>query len=357
MATIAVVACWRPGDRISVRCRICQAECVAIRIAIDTLGGDSPPQDLIRGALDAVADAALPQAPTLIFFGDQRAIEPRIRDSGHAVVHAPRCLAADDPLRVALRGDKSSSMRAAIAAVAGGDADAVVSPGSTGALVALSRHLIGLLPDLRRAAIIKRLAAENDHGFRMLDLGANIRADAGQLHQYARMGTAAAHAGGVSRPKVALLNIGAELSKGPQVVRDAGQLIGKDRCIHYAGFMEPDRMFASDMDVVVVDGFAGNIALKTAEGAARLARHLLRGELARAASQTNGTELVGRLERLQDAYNPQRYNGALLLGLRQVVVKSHGGADRQGFAAAVGEAMQAVAGALVAQVAAQTWQT
>ena len=312
---------------------------------------------MIRGALDA-AESAANGSPTLIFFGDRRVIEPIVRGSRHEAVHAPRCLAAEDALRLALRGDMESSLRAAMVAVAAGDADALVSAGSTGALVALSRHLIGLLPGLRRAAIIKRFAAENDRDFRMLDLGANLRTDATQLHRYASMGVAAAQAAGVSPANVALLNIGSELSKGPRVVRDAARLLADDPRIRYVGFVEPHRVFASDVDVVVVEGFAGNIALKTIEGAAALARHLLRRELADIRPASAGApslaDAIRRLDRLQDAYNPQRYNGAILLGLREVVVKSHGGADRQGFAAAVREAMDAVAGALVEKVAART---
>ena len=311
------------------------------------------PSELILGALDAVG-APTTGAPTLVFFGDRQVIEPLVRHSGHEVVHAPRRLEVDDPLRVALRGDVDSSMRAAIVAVARGLADAVVSPGSTGALTALSRHLIGMLPGIRRPAIVKRLAGENDQAFRMLDLGANTHANPAQLHQYALMGMAAAQAAGVMQPNVALLNIGAEVSKGPQAVRDAARLMAADDRIRYGGFVEPHRMFASDVDVVAVDGFAGNIALKTIEGTVRMARYLLRRELARKSSALAAAGLGERLRGLQDAYNPQRYNGAILLGLRNVVVKSHGGADRQGFAAAVGEAARAVDGALVAKVAART---
>ena len=290
--------------------------------------------------------------PTLVFFGDKRVVEPLVGASGHEIRHAPRQLEVGDPLRPALRGDLQSSMRSAIDAVARGDADALVSPGSTGALVALSRHLIGLLPTIRRAAIVKRLAAENDSAFRILDVGANVTADAAQLHQYALMGSAAAHANGVAEPKVALLNIGSEVSKGPCVVRDAARLLADDRRLRYVGFIEPHRMFASDVDVVVGEGFAGNLVLKTVEGAAGMARYLLRRQPTPAGEPAM---LPGsRMAALQDAYNPQRYNGAVLLGLRKVVVKSHGGANRQGFAAAVREALQASAGDLVNKLAARS---
>ena len=289
----------------------------------------------------------------LTFFGNAHLLAPMIDGSGHEAVHAPRPLRVDDPLRGTLRGDIHSSMRAAIAAVADGAADAVVSAGSTGALMALSRHLIGTLPGIRRPAIIKSLASAGG-AFRMLDLGANIGASAAQLHQFARMGVAAAT--DLATPTVGLLNIGSEVSKGPQVVRAAAQLLDADDGIGYAGFVEPDRLFAGAADIVVADGLTGNIALKAAEGAAAMARHLLAKELA---SATPGVmfakALLGsRLNRVLDAYNPQNYNGACLLGLASVVVKSHGAATREGFRSAVRQAMHALSEATVAKVAAGT---
>ena len=293
-----------------------------------------------------MADAPAPTE--LVFFGDAGEVAPLLEGTVHDAVHAPRCLRVDDSLRATLRDDVHSSMSAAVRAVAGGDADAAVSPGSTGGLLALSRHLVGVLPSIRRPAIAKALVGEEGRRFVMLDLGANIGADAEQLRQFARMGAAAARAAGIDDPLTGLLNIGAELRKGPAEIRAAARLLGADERLNYAGFVEPDRMFASAVDVVVADGFAGNVALKAMEGAAKLARHVFEGEfgaLRLAAPERRA------LARASAACDPQRSNGASLLGLRKVVVKSHGGADRRGFASAVGHAMQAVSGDQVAKVA------
>ena len=313
---------------------------------MDTLGGDAPPAVLVAGALDAVAD--LPSA-SLAFYGDAAVVAPQLAGTSHEAIHAPRRLTVDDSLRATLRGTLGSSMRAAVAALAAGDADAVVSAGSTGALMALSRHLVGMLPGARRPAIVKVLAGEGGRVFRLLDIGANLGTNAAQLHQFARMGVAAALEGGVSTPAVGLLNVGSELHKGPAVVRAAAGLLRTDPSLCYAGFVEPDRMFAAGPDVVVADGFAGNIALKAAEGAARMARYLLAREIGR----TDLDEpLRRRLQRARAAYNPQSYNGAILLGLAGLVVKSHGKADRQGFGSAVREAAEALSRALVRRIAA-----
>ncbi len=247
-------------------------------------------------------------------------------------------------------------MRCAVRTLAAGDADALVSAGSTGALVALSRHLLGVLPGIRRPAIMKSLGGADGRRFQMLDLGANIGSDPAQLHQFAMMGTSAiGHTvTGRPRPTVGLLNIGSEIRKGPATVRDAARLIGSDDRLCYVGFVEPHRLFDATTDVVVTDGFAGNIALKAAEGAAQMARYVLGRE-----TSGNSLDLVlgramlrKRLARVRDAYNPQSYNGASLLGLRGVVVKSHGGADRQGFASAVRQAVDALDTALIERLGA-----
>lgn len=285
----------------------------------------------------------------LVFYGDGAVLAPHLAGTPHEMVHAPRRLAAEDPLRATLRGALDSSMRAAVAALAAGDADAVVSAGSTGALVALCRHLVGMVPGARRPAIVKALAGEDGRVFRLLDVGASLGADAAGLHRLARMGVAAAVEGGVSTPTVGLLNVGTELQKGPAAVRAAAWLLEADPGLRYAGFVEPDRMFAAGPDVVVAEGFAGNIALKAAEGAARMARYLLAEEVRRGEADE---PLRRRLRRAQAAYNPQNYNGAMLLGLASVVVKSHGGADRNGFANAVRQAAHALSCTLVRRVAA-----
>ena len=318
----------------------------------------------MRGALDATTRVPGTQdsgsgPAKLIFFGSSHDVAPLLTGTHHEVVHAPRRVEVDDPLRGSLRGDIDSSMRSAIKALAAGDADALVSAGSTGALVALSRHLVGMLPDIRRPAIVKSIGGANGRRFRMLDLGANIGSGPEQLHQFALLGTAAAtvspDAGDVLPiPSVGLLNIGSEIRKGPATVREAARLMEVDNRLRYAGFVEPHRLFDAATDVVVADGFPGNIALKAAEGAAQMARYVLGMELSGSSpGVTLGRAMLrSRLRRVRDAYNPQSYNGASLLGIAGVVVKSHGGADRQGFENAVRQAMDALATGLVARLAA-----
>ena len=307
---------------------------------------------MARGALDW-AGARPRGEDTLVFYGDAGRLSPLLEGTPHAAVHAPRCLSVADSLRETLQGRTASSMREAILAVSTGAADAVVSGGSTGALMALSRHLLGMLPGVRRPAIIKTLAGEQ-RAFRMLDLGANVGAPATQLHQFARMGRLAAKTvDAVPEPGIALLNIGSEMNKGPSEVRAAADLIDADADLDYLGFVEPDRLFRCGADVVVADGFAGNIALKSAEGAARMARHLLMRELSGASPRLAAAKLLlgDRLARVRRAYNPQHYNGAVLLGLAGVVVKSHGGANRRGFASAVAQAASALECGLVGKLA------
>lgn len=339
-----------------------------IRIAIDILGGDAAPTTLVRGALDATAGApgmrkTGSDPAKLIFFGPGDAVATLLDGTPHEVVDVPRRVEVDDPLRGSLRGDIDSSMRSAVSALAAGDVDALVSAGSTGALVALSRHLVGMLPGIRRPAIMKSLGGADGRRFRMLDLGANIGSGPGQLHQFALLGTAAATVSdvggelgrnGAPMPSVGLLNIGSEVRKGPATVREAARLVKADRRLRYAGFVEPHRLFDAATDVVVADGFAGNIALKSAEGAAQMARYMLGRELSgNSPGVTLGRAMLrGRLRRVRDAYNPQSYNGASLLGIAGVVVKSHGGADRQGFENAVRQTMEAHANGLVARLAA-----
>ena len=325
-----------------------------MRIAIDTLGADAPPEVLAAGALDAVGDGP-PGRFKLTFFGAANTVAPLLDGTPHNVVHAPRAATVNDPLRASLRGEVPSSMHAAVAALAAGEVDGLVSAGATGSLLALSRHLIGTLPGVRRPAIIKAFGAEDGRRFCMLDLGANINAGAPQLHQFAAMGAASACSDGLASPTVALLNIGSEVRKGPPEVRVAARLIEADERIRYVGFVEPDHLFAAGADVVVADGFAGNIALKAAEGALRMARYLLQRELTSAAATGDPAQRPRNapFERVRDAYNPQKYNGARLLGLAGVVVKSHGGADRVGFRCAVGQAIGAVSAALPAKVAAE----
>lgn len=324
---------------------------VTLRIAIDTLGADAGAAILIDGALDAVA--ARPDI-ALNLVGEpesiRRLLSGRSDDHNrHTVTPSPRPLDLTDSLRLTLRGALASSMRSAIESVADGSCDALVSAGSTGALMALSRHLVGRAQGVDRPAIAKRLPTASGRPVWLLDLGANLKAGPEQLHQFAHMGTALAESvTGIATPRVALLNIGSEFHKGPANVRTAAQLLAEDNAIRHVGYVEAHDLFAGRADVIVAEGFAGNVALKASEGAAQMAAHVLREELRRlapletAASQKPAEQVSAGLRRVFNAYNPQLYNGASLVGLSRVIVKSHGGADREGFAQAVRTAIEEV---------------
>jgi len=312
------------------------------RIAVDAMGGDGGP------AVTVPAAAALADRARLLLVGDGPAIRAAL-PAGTAdveIVHASEVLSTSDSLADVLRRRPDSSLRRALLCQAEGRADAVVSAGDTAALMALSRSLLDMLPGVERPAICKDL--QGMHGpFWMLDLGANLDCTPVQLHQFALMGTLLArHAGGVSEPRVALLNIGTEAGKGPDAVNGAAALLEFDRAIRYVGFVEGNVLFDGRADVIVADGFAGNIALKSVEGAARMAGHLLRRwfDGLNPLEQAGMALARGKLAALRHELNPQRYNGASLVGLTGVVIKSHGSADTEGFQSAIEEAMLEVAG-------------
>ncbi len=302
---------------------------------------------LALGALDLAASAGV--ALTLV--GEAQSLQPLVGRGPHRVVGVSRAITNDDSVRDALRGKIDSSMRRAISLVARGDADAAVSAGNTGALMALARHLLPMLPGIDRPAIVKPFAGRGSATCWVLDIGANLSCSAEQLHCFAAMGAAVAEAtGGVASPRVGLLNVGVEHSKGPPEVRRAAGLIAADPALRFAGFVEANELFDNKADVVVCDGFAGNVALKATEGAASMARHLLRNELGGGFAPLL---LRGKLRRLAAAYNPQAYNGATFVGLQGVVVKSHGAADRRGFREAVGQAVRELEADLVGRVSAR----
>lgn len=316
----------------------------ALSIAIDTLGADAPASVLVDGALDAVASR-----PDIVlnFVGEGQdvhsALGDRLGGSGrHTITDSPRPLDMADSLRLTLRGALASSMRSAVECVADGTCNALVSAGSTGALMAISRHLVGTAQGVDRPAIAKRLPTASGQSVWLLDLGANLKAGPAQLHQFAHMGAALAESvANVTTPRVALLNIGSEFHKGPANIRAAARLLAEDDAIRHVGYVEAHDLFAGTADVIVAEGFAGNVALKASEGAAQMAAHVLREELRHgapreiAASGAADEQVSAGLHRVFNAYNPQLYNGASLVGLSRVIVKSHGGTDREGFAQAV----------------------
>lgn len=306
------------------------------------MGGDGGP------AVTVPAAAALAHRADVVLVGDAEQIRAALPRGGavHHVQHATQAVGGADSLAEVLRRKPDSSLRQALLRHAAGDVDAVVSGGDTAALLALSRAVLDMVDGIERPAICKDL--EGMHGpFWMLDLGANIDCSARQLHDFARIGaTLARHVGGIATPRVALLNIGTEAGKGPDVLAEAAGILRADQRLDYVGFVEGGDLFSGFADVVVADGFAGNVALKSIEGAARMARHLLRrGFDAVPPWQRLALEpLRGRLRELRHQLNPQRYNGASFVGLRGVVVKSHGSADAEGFKSAMEEALLEVEG-------------
>jgi glycerol-3-phosphate acyltransferase PlsX len=258
------------------------------------------------------------------------------------IVDAAEVVAADERPSSALRYKTRSSMRIALDRLAAREVDAVVSAGNTGALMAMGLVLLKTLPEIDRPAICAPIPTRGGSAL-LLDLGANVDCSAEQLYQFAAMGAALAGVEGIANPRVALLNIGEEQGKGNEQVKRAAALLGAASQLNYRGFVEADKIFYDAADVVVCDGFTGNIALKVCEGTAAFIADKIRGGFLR----TTATRLRGLLAKpvLQTLYaelDPQRYNGACLLGLRGVVVKSHGNSSVVGFQRAIGQAIAAV---------------
>ncbi|KPB70619.1 Phosphate acyltransferase [Pseudomonas syringae pv. maculicola] len=255
------------------------------------------------------------------------------------VVNASEAIAMDERPSQALRGKPESSMRVALELVASGEARACVSAGNTGALMALSRHVLKTLPGIDRPAMIAAIPTRTGH-CQLLDLGANVDCSAEALYQFAVMGSVLAEILGVAQPRVALLNVGTEDIKGNQQVKQAAELLQAAAQLNYIGYVEGDGVYRGEADVVVCDGFVGNVLLKSSEGlatmiAARIDTLFNRNLLSRAV----GALALPLLTRLQVELAPARHNGASLLGLQGVVVKSHGSASVSGFQSAVYRAM------------------
>ena len=248
----------------------------------------------------------------------------------------------DDRPSAALRHKPRSSMRLALDMLAAHEVDAVVSGGNTGALVAMSLFVVKGLAGIERPAMCTALPTRTGSCL-LLDLGANVDCSAEQLHQFALMGAALAASEGVANPRVGLLNIGAENAKGNELVKQASQLMGDDSRLNYCGFVEGNNLFNDVADVVVCDGFAGNVALKTCEGTATLIAEKMRAQFSRNVFTRLGGALARPvLKALYRELDPQQYNGAVLLGVRGVVVKSHGDSSSAGFESSIARAVNAV---------------
>jgi phosphate acyltransferase len=312
-----------------------------VRIALDAMGGDHGAAVVVPGA-----ELSLTRHPGIEFllFGDRAAIEPlvdarpRLKQCAR-IAHTDVAIKMDDKPSQALRkGRWKSSMWLAIDAVKKGEADVAVSAGNTGALMAMAKFELRTMAGIERpaiAAIWPTLKGESI----VLDLGASIGADAGHLVNLAAMGSAMARVlFGLDRPTVGLLNIGVEEAKGLEDVREAGRMLREGQWPHfeYSGFVEGDDIGKGTVDVVVTEGFAGNIALKAAEGTARQMGHYLKREMNRTWATKLGYLLARRAFRaLADKMDPRKSNGGVFLGLNGIVIKSHGGADAEGFAYAV----------------------
>ena len=315
----------------------------SITIAIDAMGGDRAPAMVMTGA-----NIALERHPgaQFLLFGDAAQITPLLarlpRLAEAATVHHTDEVVADDAKpSQALRRGRQSSMRLAIDAVRDGRADGVVSAGNTGALMAIAKFALKTLPGIDRPAIATIVPTRRGESV-MLDLGANIECDAENLVQFALMGDAFARTVlGLLQPTVGLLNVGSEDLKGNDAVRGAGaRLRGGMIPIRFHGFIEGDDIAAGTVDVIVTDGFTGNVALKSIEGIAKLFSESLRASFQHSLSGRIGYVFArGALKKFAARLDPRRYNGAMFLGLAGIAVKSHGSADAFGFANAIGVAV------------------
>lgn len=307
-------------------------------IAVDAMGGDHGCSVCVPAAVDVLGrerdinivlvgqpDLIQPFLPASRSFGDRLTIEP-----------ATQVVTMNERPQEALRKKKDSSMRVAIELIKRGRADACVSAGNTGALMATARFVLKTIEGIDRPAILSRIPSA--HGYtHMLDLGANAECTAEHLVQFAMMGSVVAQqAFGLTSPRVGILNIGEEDIKGDDVVQEAGRMLSAAGTVNYIGFVEGDDIFSGDVDVVVTDGFTGNVALKTMEGLAHMLAARIKAEFTRNAIRKLGALAASpALKSLRAGLDTRAHNGATMVGLKGIVVKSHGSADALAFANAI----------------------
>jgi phosphate acyltransferase len=320
----------------------------APRIAIDAMGGDAGPAAMLGGVARALkSDRSL----RFLIIGDEARVRPELErltfPAGSVeLVHAPDAIEGTEKPSQALRRARTTSMGMAIAAVKDGRADAALSAGNTGALMAIAKLALRTMPGIDRPALAALLPTLGDHDVIMLDLGANTECDAQNLVQFAVMGAAYARTViGLKKPRVKLLNIGTEELKGTGELKEAAALLREVDYLplQFDGFTEGDQLSRGKVDVVVTDGFSGNIALKTAEGTARFVTDLLRRAFTSSLRSKAGFALSRpALHMLKVHLDPNNHNGAVFLGLNGLVVKSHGSANTKGIANAIGVAARMV---------------
>jgi glycerol-3-phosphate acyltransferase PlsX len=311
-------------------------------IAIDAMGGDFGPRCIVPASV-----ACLAEFPSLhlVLVGQAPLLEELIARVPAAdrqrlqIEHASEVIGMDERPAQALRGKPDASMRVALELVRNGRAQACVSAGNTGALMALSRYVLKTLPGIDRPAMVSAIPTARGH-CHLLDLGANVDCSAEHLYQFAVMGAVAAEVLGVDRPRVALLNVGTEDIKGNQQVKLAASLLQQAQGLNYIGYIEGDGLYRGEADVVVCDGFVGNILLKSSEGLASM----ISARIEALFTESLGSRLVGSLampllRRLRTDLAPARHNGASFLGLQGIVIKSHGSAGSEGFQSAIRRAL------------------
>ena len=309
-----------------------------VTIALDAMGGDHGPSVVVPAALEMLGKNAFLH---MILVGDRNTLSARLAGKQHAygerleIRHASQVVLMDELPSQALRGKKDSSMRVAINLVKEGKADACVSAGNTGALMATARFVLKTIPGIDRPAICALIPSHGGHTH-MLDLGANADCTPEQLFHFGVMGSALASAVyGMKEPRVGLLNIGEEEIKGNEKVKEAARMLAASH-LNYIGFVEGNHIFSEDVDIVVTDGFVGNVALKTMEGLAKMIGQYIREGFGRnLLTRLAGLIALPVLNALKRRLDPRHYNGASLLGLKGVVVKSHGISDSVGFASAI----------------------
>ncbi|MBA4709157.1 phosphate acyltransferase PlsX [Aquitalea aquatica] len=316
---------------------------MTITVAVDAMGGDVGLKVTVPASIQFLQDH--PNA-NLILVGDQAAIEAELsRHQGVArsrvhIRHATQVVGMDESPQLALKNKKDSSMRVAINLVKEGEAQAAVSAGNTGALMATARFVLKTIPGIERPAIAKMMPSVKGSTC-MLDLGANVDCTSEQLLQFGIMGSELVSSiTGNANPRVGLLNIGSEDIKGNDSVKRAGEYLRQSE-LNFIGNVEGNDVYKGTVDVVVCDGFTGNVALKSAEGLAHMIAYFLRQEFTRNWwTRLCALAAMPVLKHFRNRVDPRRYNGASLLGLRGIVVKSHGGTDAVGFRFALEQACE-----------------
>lgn len=308
---------------------------MSVKIAIDAMGGDFGPSVTMASIIRVLS---VNTDVSALVFGNlpmmQRCIDNSLSGSILSRLELCHCesqVDCHDKPSHALRSKQDSSMAVALKCLKEGNADACISAGNTGVLMALSLFSLGTLSGISRPAICAEIPTDNGQKL-MLDLGANVDCSSEQLHQFAVLGAHTARlALDIANPRLRLLNIGSEAGKGNALVQTTAELLEADGSLNYQGFVEGDGIFQGDADVIICDGFSGNVALKTSEGVANYIYQKL----------SNLTSDFAEFAEAKDAIKPSLFNGAYLLGIDGVVVKSHGGADTQGFAHALDRAINA----------------